>query len=89
MSVLNAVSDFDRNLLIERTQAEIARARAEGKALGLPPALTTVPQAEAMQRVATGESVAQVAHDFGTTRQSTMRAGTAWSIQCSDSRLRA
>lgn len=73
MNVLNAVAEFERDLLIERTQAGIARARAEGKALGRPPALTQVQQAEAMQRLAAGASVAQVARDYGTTRQSIMR----------------
>jgi len=73
MSVLNAVAEFERDLLVERTQAGIARARAEGKTLGRPPALTKVQQAEAMQRLAKGESVAKVARDYGTTRQSIMR----------------
>lgn len=73
MSVLNAVAEFERDLLIERTQAGIARARAEGKTLGRPPALTKVQQAEAMQRLVTGDSVAKVARDYGTTRQSIMR----------------
>jgi putative DNA-invertase from lambdoid prophage Rac len=73
MSVLSAVAEFERDLLIERTQAGIARARAEGKTLGRPPALTKGQQAEAMQRLAAGESVAQVARNYGTTRQSIMR----------------
>ena len=73
MGVLVAVAEFERDLLIERTQAGIARARAEGKTLGRPPVLTNVQQAEAMQRLATGESVAKVARDYGTTRQSIMR----------------
>lgn len=71
MSVLNAVAEFERDLLIERTQAGMARARAEGKVLGRPSAL--LQQAEAMQRLATGESVAKVARDYRTTRQSIMR----------------
>jgi putative DNA-invertase from lambdoid prophage Rac len=73
MNVLSAVAEFERDLLIERTQAGIARARAEGKTLGRPPALTKVQQAEAMQRLAAGASVAQVARDYDTTRQSIMR----------------
>jgi putative DNA-invertase from lambdoid prophage Rac len=73
MSVLSAVAEFERDLLIERTQAGIARARAEGKALGRPPALTKVQQAEAMKRHAAGESIARLARDYGTTRQSIMR----------------
>jgi DNA invertase Pin-like site-specific DNA recombinase len=33
MGVLGAVAEFERDLMIERTQAGLARARAEGKAL--------------------------------------------------------
>jgi len=73
MGVLTAVAEFERDLLIERTHAGIARARAEGKVMGRPPALTKVQQAEAMQRLAKGESVSQLARDYNTTRQSIMR----------------
>lgn len=73
MGVLTAVAEFERDLLIERTQAGIARARAEGKVMGRPPALTQMQQAEAMQRLAKGESVSQLARDYDTTRQSIIR----------------
>lgn len=73
MGVLTAVAEFERDLLIERTHAGMARARAEGKAIGRPPALTKERQAEVMQRLAMGVSVAQLARDYGTTRQSIMR----------------
>ena len=36
MAVIAAVAEFERNLLIERTQSGLARAKAEGKALGRP-----------------------------------------------------
>lgn len=73
MGVLTAVAEFERDLLIERTHAGMARARAEGKAMGRPPALTKERQAEVMQQLAMGVSVAQLARDYGTTRQSIMR----------------
>ena len=73
MSVLSAVAEFERDLLVERTQAGLSRARAEGKTLGRRPALTAAQQAAAMVRLAAGESVARVARDYGTTRQSIMR----------------
>ena len=73
MGVLTAVAEFERDLLIERTNAGIARARAEGKAMGRPPALTKEQQAEVMERLTQGESVAQLARHYGTTRQSIMR----------------
>ncbi|MNF41767.1 putative DNA-invertase from lambdoid prophage Rac [compost metagenome] len=41
MQVLGAVAEFERDLLIERTQLGLARAKAEGKKLGRPEALDT------------------------------------------------
>ena len=38
MGVIAAVAEFERDLLIERTQAGLVRAKAEGKALGRPKA---------------------------------------------------
>lgn len=73
MGVLIAVAEFERDVLIERTHAGIARARAEGKVMGRPSALTGAQQAQALQRLAAGESVSQLARDYGTTRQSIMR----------------
>lgn len=41
MQVLGAVAEFERDLLIERTQAGLMRAKAEGKKLGRPEATNT------------------------------------------------
>ncbi|UXJ55051.1 recombinase family protein [Pseudomonas citronellolis] len=41
MQVLSAVAEFERDLLIERTQAGLQRAKAEGKALGRPVVATS------------------------------------------------
>lgn len=41
MQVLGAVAEFERDLLIERTQAGLVRAKAEGKKLGRPEAAST------------------------------------------------
>ncbi|MEX3934807.1 recombinase family protein [Paraburkholderia phymatum] len=73
MGVLGAVAEFERDLLIERTQAGLARAKSEGKAMGRPSALTQAQQAEARQKLAAGVSVAQLARDYNTTRQTIMR----------------
>lgn len=43
MQVIAAVAEFERDLLIERTQSGLARAKAQGKALGRPRALTQAP----------------------------------------------
>ncbi|RBB35785.1 recombinase family protein [Burkholderia reimsis] len=73
MQVLNAVAEFERDLLIERTQAGIARARAEGKAMGRPSALTKQQQNEVRQQLNEGASVASLAKRYSTSRQTIMR----------------
>lgn len=73
MGVLIAVAEFERDLLIERTHAGIARARAEGTVMGRPPVLTPKQQVEVIQRLAAGETVSQLAREYDTTRQSIMR----------------
>ncbi|WP_250482096.1 recombinase family protein [Caballeronia sp. NCTM5] len=73
MGVLTAVAEFERDLLIERTQAGLARAKAEGKAMGRPSALTEKQQKEVLERLAAGESVAQLARDYDTSRTTIMR----------------
>ncbi|ALL66140.1 transposon resolvase [Paraburkholderia caribensis MBA4] len=73
MQVLNAVAEFERDLLIERTNAGIARAKAEGKAMGRPPALSEKQRADVRKRLGDGASVAALARDFKTSRQTIMR----------------
>ena len=77
MGVINAVAQFERDLLIERTQAGLARAKSEGKTLGRPPALSGERQYLVRQRLANGESVSAIARDIKTSRQTIMRARDA------------
>ncbi|NVE23745.1 recombinase family protein [Burkholderia glumae] len=73
MQVLNAVAEFERDLLIERTHAGIARAKAEGKAMGRPSALSDEQRADVLRGLDAGVSVAELARRFGTSRQTIMR----------------
>jgi putative DNA-invertase from lambdoid prophage Rac len=73
MQVLNAVAEFERDLLIERTQAGIARAKAEGKVIGRPSALSKQQHGEVRRHLSTGVSVASLAKRYGTSRQTIMR----------------
>ncbi|WP_298865286.1 recombinase family protein [uncultured Sulfitobacter sp.] len=73
MGVINAVAQFERDLLIERTQAGLVRARAEGKRMGRPPALSTVQQLDVKARLNAGNAVAAIARDIGVSRQTIMR----------------
>jgi putative DNA-invertase from lambdoid prophage Rac len=73
MQVINAVAEFERDLLIERTHAGIQRAKSEGKALGRPSALDAKQQAAVAQQLEAGIPVAQIARDHNTSRQTIMR----------------
>lgn len=77
MNVINAVAQFERDLLIERTQSGLARAKAQGKSLGRPTALLIAQQADVRARIAKGETVSAIARDLGTSRQTIMRARDA------------
>lgn len=73
MQVLSAVAEFERDLLVERTQAGLARARKEGKRAGRPPAFTPEQKTLVLQKIQAGTPIAQIAREFGVTRQSVMR----------------
>lgn len=73
MGVIASVAEFERDLLVERTQAGLTRARAEGRTLGRPSALTTEQQGEVLRRLAAGEAVAKLARDFKTSRTTIQR----------------
>lgn len=77
MAAILAVAEFERDLLVERTQAGLARAKNEGKVLGRPRALSDAQAADALQRLATGEAVAAVARALKTSRATIMRVRDA------------
>jgi putative DNA-invertase from lambdoid prophage Rac len=73
MGVLNAVAEFERDLLIERTQAGLSRAKAEGKALGRPAALTQEDQQAILRRRSEGVSLGVLAKEYGVSRAAIQR----------------
>lgn len=77
MNVLNAVAQFERDLLIERTQSGLNRAKAEGKTLGRPATLSEKQKQVVRDELAGGVSVAALARKLGTSRQTVMRARAA------------
>jgi putative DNA-invertase from lambdoid prophage Rac len=77
MGVINACAEFERDLLIERTQAGLARAKAEGKTLGRPQSLNDEQVVAVHARLAASDSVAAIARDFKTSRQTIMRVRVA------------
>lgn len=73
LSTLSAVAEMERDLLVERTNAGLARARAEGKTLGRPKVTNERAAAEISEKLREGVSVAQIAREHGVSRMTVMR----------------
>ena len=73
MQVIAAVAELGRDLLIERTQAGLTLAKASGKAIGRPQSLDKGQVAILREKLSEGHSVASLARDFKTSRQTIMR----------------
>lgn len=80
MGVIAAVAEFERDLLVERTQAGLDRARASGKALGRPSALSAAQQAVIRQQRSEGVSLGVLAKEYGVSRAAIQRAERKQSI---------
>lgn len=74
MAVISAVAEFERDLLVERTQAGLKRAKAEGKILGRPSALSIDQKLEIQASRAKGVSLGVLANQFGVSRAAIQRA---------------
>lgn len=73
MQVIAAVAEFERDLLVERTQSGLSRAKAQGKLLGRPKSIDQEASKQVVERLKAGEAVAALAREYGTSRQSIMR----------------
>jgi putative DNA-invertase from lambdoid prophage Rac len=73
MQIIAAVAEFERDLLIERTRAGLDRAKSEGQQLGRPSALSAENKQLVLDGLSEGVSVAQLARQFKTSRQTIMR----------------
>jgi putative DNA-invertase from lambdoid prophage Rac len=74
MQVIAAVAEFERDLLVERTQAGLARAKGEGKILGRPARLSEKQRKEVARRLQAGETVSGLARELGVDRAIIIRA---------------
>lgn len=68
LSTLSAVAEMERDLLVERTNAGLARARAEGKTLGRPKTTNKKSASEITDKLNKGVNVAQIAREHGVSR---------------------
>jgi DNA invertase Pin-like site-specific DNA recombinase len=69
LSMLGAVSEFERALIKERQREGIAIAKKNGVYKGRKASLTPEQAAELRKRVATGEKKAGIARDFNISRE--------------------
>lgn len=76
MNMLAAVAEMERDLLVERTQSGLARAKAEGKTLGRPTRTTPEQRAVIVKRYQAKESISALAREYGISRASVMRIVT-------------
>ncbi|MCR5943927.1 recombinase family protein [Ochrobactrum sp. XJ1] len=74
MQVLNAVAQFERDLIVERTTAGLLRAKLNGQTLGRRPSLSVDKKEEVRQALSAGtETVSALARRYGTSRQTILR----------------
>ena len=71
--MINHVAQFERDLLIERTQSGLARAKSQGKIFGRPKILSSLQKDQIAQQLQTGNTVTSIARDFEVSRQTIMR----------------
>lgn len=77
LSMLGAVAEFERSMILERQREGIALAKAAGKYKGRKAALTGEQASELRARLAGGESVSGLAREYGISRQSVYNYKTA------------
>lgn len=73
MGVINSVAQFERDLLIERTQSGLTRAKSQGKTLGRPKVLSKSQNKQVIEQLMEGMAIAAIARSFNTSRQTIMR----------------
>jgi len=73
MGVIAAVAEFERDLLIERTQSGLSRAKAQGKTLGRPQALSNRQQQDIIAARAAGVSLGALAKQYDVSRAAIQR----------------
>jgi putative DNA-invertase from lambdoid prophage Rac len=81
MNVLSAVAQFERELLIERTQAGLKRARADGKKSGRRAARSEDQRVAVRAALDAGETVSALARHYETSRQTILRAKASEAAQ--------
>jgi DNA invertase Pin-like site-specific DNA recombinase len=64
ITIMSGIAQFERSLILTRTEAGIAKARANGKKFGRPSALDVGQKRKIADRYAAGETMAALAADY-------------------------
>lgn len=73
LTMLAAMAEMERDLVVERTQAGLARAKAQGKILGRTVSTTNEQRMMMTARHSAGASISALARDYDISRASVMR----------------
>jgi putative DNA-invertase from lambdoid prophage Rac len=84
LAMLAAFAEMERDLIVERTNSGLARAKAQGKKLARPAKTTAAQRDEVRAQLAAGESVSTVARLLGIAGRQyrDTRRGTRCSYRC-------
>src|ERR1700746_3293220 len=74
LTVLGGLAEFERTLIMDRTQAGIAKARKKGVTFGRPTKLNAKQRAIIADRYAKGETMAALAQEFDVSEPTVWRA---------------
>lgn len=74
MHIMGALAEFERSLIVERTQAGLQAAKRRGRKLGRPGKLTAAQVTHARALLASGENGRTVARSFGVARSTLYEA---------------
>jgi DNA invertase Pin-like site-specific DNA recombinase len=64
LTVLGGIAEFERSLILSRTEAGIAKARAQGKVFGRPSRLDAGQKRKIAERYAAGATMAELAVEY-------------------------
>jgi DNA invertase Pin-like site-specific DNA recombinase len=82
LSMLGAVAEFERSIILERQREGIQIAKCEGKYKGRKPLLTTERVLELCRRSAAGEKKTALAREFGVSRETVYTYIKAENYRC-------
>jgi DNA invertase Pin-like site-specific DNA recombinase len=75
VTVLGGLAEFERHLILSRTNEGRQRAMARGIKFGRKPKLTKHQQAEALERKANGETLTEIAKSYNVSHMTIGRLG--------------